>query len=45
MFVLKGCINNRPALLYVMAWRQTGYKLSTEPMVIHLFDTMWRQYI
>ena len=35
-FVPKGPINNIPALVLVMAWRQPGDKPLTEPMVVRL---------
>ena len=35
-FVPKGPINNIPALVEVMAWRQPGNKPLTEPMVVTL---------
>ena len=33
-FVLKGPINNIPALVQIMAWRRPGYKPLSEPMMI-----------
>ena len=35
-FILKGPINNIPALIQVMAWRRPGDKPSSEPMMIIL---------
>ena len=32
-FVPKGTINNKPALVQIMAWRQTGNKPLSEPMM------------
>ena len=33
-FVPKGPINNIPALVQIMAWRRTGDKLLSEPMMV-----------
>ena len=33
-FVLKGPINNIPALVQLMAWRRPGDKLLSEPMMV-----------
>ena len=35
-FVLKGPINNIPALVQIMAWRQSGDKPLSEPMMVSL---------
>ena len=35
-FVLKGRINNIPALVQIMAWRRPGDKPLSEPMVVRL---------
>ena len=35
-FILKGIINNIPALVQIMAWNQPGDKPSSEPMMIIL---------
>ena len=35
-FVLKGPINNNPALVQIMAWRQSGEKPLFEPMMVSL---------
>ena len=35
-FVPKGPINNIPALVQIMAWRRSGYKPLTEPMMVSL---------
>ena len=35
-FVLKGPINNNPALVQIMAWRQSGDKPLSEPMMFSL---------
>ena len=32
-YVLKSLIDNKPALVHVMAWRRTGDKLLHEPMI------------
>ena len=32
-------IDNKPALVQVMAWRQTGAKPLSEPMLTHFTDT------
>ena len=35
-FVSKGPINNNPALVQIMAWRRSGDKLLSEPMMVSL---------
>ena len=35
-FVSRGLIDNKPALVQVMAWRQTGDKPLPEPMLTQL---------
>ena len=35
-FVPKGPINNIPALVQIMAWRRTGDKPLSEPMLVRL---------
>ena len=35
-FVPKSPINNIPALVHIMAWRQPGYKPLSEPMMVRL---------
>ena len=35
-FVPKGPINNNPALVQIMAWRQSGNKPLSEPMMVSL---------
>ena len=35
-FVTKGPINNNPALLQIMAWRRSGDKPLSEPMMVSL---------
>ena len=35
-FVPKGSINNFPALVQIMAWRQPGDKPLSEPMMVSL---------
>ena len=37
-FVPKGPINNIPALIQIMAWRQTGDKPLSEPMMAQFND-------
>ena len=41
-FVPKGPINNIPALVQIMAWRQTGDKPLSEPMMTQFNDTYMR---
>ena len=38
-FVTYGPINNIPALLQIMAWRQSGAKPLSEPMLTQFTDT------
>ena len=41
-FVLKGPVSNIPALVQIMAWRQTGVKPLFEPMLAQFTDSyMW----
>ena len=40
-FVPEGLINNIPALVQVMAWRRSGDKPSSEPMMIRLQMHIW----
>ena len=42
-FVLKGPIDNKPALVQVMAWCQTGDKPLPEPMLTQYIDAFMRQ--
>ena len=42
-FVLKGPIDNKPALIQVMAWCQTGNKPLPEPMLTQYIDAFMRQ--
>ena len=35
-FVPKGSINNNPALVQIMAWRRSGGKPLSEPMMVSL---------
>ena len=35
-FVPKGPINNNPALVHIMAWRRSGDKPLSEPMMVNL---------
>ena len=44
-FVPKGPIDNKPALVQVMAWRRTGDKPLSEPMLTRFTNTSMRQYI
>ena len=37
-FVPKGSINNKPALVQIMAWHQTGNKPLSEPMMAWFTD-------
>ena len=41
-FVPKGPINNIPALVHIMAWRQTGDKPLSEPMMTQFNDAYMR---
>ena len=41
-FVLKGPINNIPVLVQIMAWRQTGDKPLSEPMMTQFKDAYMR---
>ena len=41
-FVPKGSINNIPALVQIMAWRRTGDKPLSEPMMTQLNDAYMR---
>ena len=41
-FVRKGSIDNKPALVPVMAWRRTGDKPSPEPMLDQFIDAYMR---
>ena len=43
MIVLKGLIDNKSVLVQVMAWRQTGGKPFTEPMLTQ-FIKAYMQY-
>ena len=40
-FVLKGSINNIPALVQIMAWRLPGDKPLSEPMMVSLLMHLW----
>ena len=42
-FVLRNPIENKPALVQVMAWHQTGDKALPEPMMTQLADA-YKQY-
>ena len=41
-FVLKGPVNNTPALVHMMAWRRSGDKPLCEPMLIQFADAYMR---
>ena len=41
-FIPKGSINNIPALVQIMAWRRTGDKSLSEPMMTQLNDAYMR---
>ena len=41
-FVFRSQINNKPALVQVMAWRRTGDKPLPEPMMTQLIDAYIR---
>ena len=41
-FVPKGPIDNYPALVQIIAWRWTGDKTLSEPMLTQLTDTYMR---
>ena len=41
-FVPKGPINNIPALVQIMAWRRSGDKPLSEPMMVNLSDAYMR---
>ena len=41
MFVPKGPINNIPALVQIMAWRRSGDKPLSEPMMVSLPTHIW----
>ena len=41
-FVPKGPINNIPALVQIMAWRRTGDKPLSEPMIVSFTDAYMR---
>ena len=41
-FVRKGAIDNRSALVHVMAWPQTGAKPSSEPMMAQIIEAYMR---
>ena len=43
-FVSRSPIDNKPALVQVMAWRRTGDKPLPEPMMIQLIDVYMRHY-
>ena len=47
-FVHKGQINNIPALVQIMAWRQPGHKSLFEPMMVSLpthICVTWPQWV
>ena len=41
-FVPRILVDNKPALVWVMAWRWTGDKPLPEPMLTHFTDTYMR---
>ena len=41
-FVSKGINDNKTALVYIMAWHQTGDKQLPEPMLIQITDVNMR---
>ena len=41
-FVPKGSINNIPALIQIMAWRQSDNKPLSEPMLTQFTDAFMR---
>ena len=41
-FVLRSPVDNKPALVQVMAWHQTGDKPLLEPMLTQLTDAYMR---
>ena len=43
-FVPKGPINNIPALVQIMAWRRTGDKPLSEPMVVNLLTDTYMSH-
>ena len=43
-FVPKGQIDNNPALVQIMAWRQIGDKPSSEPVLTWITDTCVRHW-
>ena len=43
-FVPKGQINNIPALVQIMAWRQSGDKPLSNAMIVNLLMLQWRIY-
>ena len=40
-FVPKGPINNTLVLFQIMAWRRSGNKPLSEPMIVSLLMNMW----
>ena len=44
-FVFEGVINNIPALVYIMAWRLTGDKPLSEPMMTYSIDAYMRHSV
>ena len=41
-FVPRSTINNKPTLVWVMAWRRTGDKPLSEPMLIQFIEAFMR---
>ena len=44
-FIPKGPINNIPALVQIMAWRRTGDKPLSEPMMTQFDDAYMRHSV
>ena len=47
-FVPKGPVNNNPALVHIMAWRRSGAKPLSEPMIVSLLTHIcvtWPQWV
>ena len=43
-FIPRSAIDNKPALVRVMAWHRRGDKPSSEPMLTQFTDAYMRQY-
>ena len=44
-FVLYGSIDNKPVLVKIMAWRRTGNRPLSEPMLTQFIDAYMRQCV